>query len=70
MIEENKFIMHLKVKKTFHIKNSFYVKRHFILESDDLSTVISALSTRRFDLHIVDSTNQVYISKLNLIISY
>jgi hypothetical protein len=56
MIKENKFIMHLKAK--FNIEIISF--KNVLLESD-ICQRIYCPKTRRFDLHIVDSTNQVYI---------
>jgi hypothetical protein len=50
--------MHLKVK----IRTEIILKKYIILESD-ICQRLYCPRTRRFDLHIVDSTNQVYIYK-------
>jgi hypothetical protein len=58
MIEENKFIMHLKVDLKI-----LFVKTHFfLLRESDICQRLYCPKNRRFDLHIVDSTNQVYLT--------
>ena len=59
MIKENKSITHLRVK--FCIERISFDK-NLLLESDICQRMYCP-KTRRFDLHIVDNTNQVCIPK-------
>jgi hypothetical protein len=64
MIKLNKFSTHLKVKILIRKKKSFLKKRKkkYYLESDICQRWYCP-KTRRFELHVVDSSNQVCVEK-------
>lgn len=55
MIKANKFTMHLKVKISIENERK---ENYYYLESD-ICQRLYCPKTRQFDLHIVDSSNQV-----------